>query len=112
MKHLTLIFFFMTFCHTVSADIAGGNECKSALQGFDASHNKLTKLASDISKSEKLKKSKVRHFINELEKAIELGNNASQLCTITGKDKEQFDGYHNLAKSTLAFYKSQGLDKL
>ena len=102
----------MVLSYSVHAEISGGFECKTALQSFDASHNKLSKLASDIGKSKNIKKSKARELISELEKAIENGNNSLRLCTITGKDKEQFDGYHNMAKSTLAFYKSQGLDKL
>ncbi len=95
------------------AEITGNNECKSALKGFDVSHKKMAKLATEIGKSSTMKKTKAREIINTLETAIQYGEISLKLCNITGKDRDQFDGFHNMAKSTLAFYKSQGLvDKL
>ena len=105
---LLLLLSFSSF-----AEITGDFKCKSALQGFDTNHKKMAKLANEIGKSSTMKKSKAREIIDTLKTAIQYGETSLKLCNITGQDRVEFDGFHNMAKSTLAFYESQGLvDKI
>ena len=114
MKYLLSTIFILCISINIQAGITGGDDCVTAMQDFDASHNETAKIVRKINESRNMeeKLAALRSHVRNLEKVIDSGDESLYLCSITGKEKMQISEIHNKAKFTLKLYKAEGFDKL